>query len=198
MLEEKEQIEIEEDKPVEKIGFNTPVENSSDGTPSYKKKIKFSNQRKSKLQKATFGFLIPAVILSLAALSFYFMPLLSVIAGIFATLIVLIIILVPIVFTLFFILLSDGYRQFVGEAWALSQKFFDAANHVTELSPYYLYIAIPAMVLDIVVIVLSIITLKKGQKGVVTYLIITSIFLLLIIVFTILYFVNGMSVIKIN
>jgi len=199
MEEEKINNELEE-KPVEKIGFNSPPKNSvpDDGVPSYKKKIKFSNNRKTKLQKVTFGFLIPAMIISIAALSFYFMPVLSAIAGLFATLIVIIIIAVPTVFTVFLILLSEGYRQFVGKAWGLAQKFFDAPNHITELSPYYLYVAIPAMVLDIVVIILCIITLKKGQKGVVTYLIAASIILIFIIVLTIIYLVNGMTVLKLK
>lgn len=199
MEEEKKNIDVEE-KPVEKIGFNSPPkENVSDGdVPSYKKKIKFSNNRKTKLQKAVFGFLIPAMIISIAALSFYFMPVLSAIAGLFATLIVIIIIAVPTVFTAFLILLSEGYRQFVGKAWELAQKFFDAPNHIVELSPYYLYVAIPAMILDIVVIVLCVIAINKKQKGVVTYLIITSIVLLFIIVLTVIYFVNGMTVLKLN
>lgn len=199
MDEEKINNELEE-KPVEKIGFNSPPKNSvpDDGVPSYKKKIKFSNNRKTKLQIAAFGFLIPAMILSIAALSFYFMPVLSTIAGLFATLIVIIIIAVPTVFTAFLILLSEGYRQFVGKAWGLAQKFFDAPNHITELSPYYLYVAIPAMILDIVVIVLCVIAINKKQKGVVTYLIITSIVLLFIIVLTVIYFVNGMTVFKLK
>ena len=196
-MEEEKDINLEE-KPVEKIGFNSPQNDSKtdDGVPSYKKKIKFSNNRKTKLQKAAFGFLIPAMIISIAALSFYFMPVLSAIAGLFATLIVIIIIAVPTVFTAFLILLSEGYRQFVGQAWGLAQKFFDAPNHIVELSPYYLYIAIPAMILDIVVIVLCVIAINKKQKGVITYLIITSIVLLFIIVLTIFYFASGMIVCK--
>ncbi|MBE6133732.1 MAG: hypothetical protein E7178_03595 [Erysipelotrichaceae bacterium] len=199
MEEEKINNELEE-KPVEKIGFNSPPKNSvpDDGVPSYKKKIKFSNQRKSKLQKVTFGFLIPAMIFSIASLSFYFMPVLSGVAGLFATIINGLVIIIPILATAFLILISEGYRQFVGKTWEITQKFFDAPNHITELSPYYLYVAIPAMVLDIVVIILCIITLKKGQKGVVTYLITTSIILIFIIVLTIIYLVNGMTVFKLK
>ena len=199
MEEEKKDINIEE-KPVEKIGFNSPPKENitDDGVPSYKKKIKFSNNRKTKLQKVTFGFLIPAMIISVAALSFYFMPVLSAIAGLFATLIIMIIIAVPTVFTAFLILLSEGYRQFVGKAWELAQKFFDAPNHIVELSPYYLYVAIPAMILDIVVIVLCVIAIKKEQKGMVTYLIASIVVFLFILVLTIIYFVNGMTVLKLN
>ena len=199
MEEEKKDINVEE-KPVEKIGFNSPPKENitDDGVPSYKKKIKFSNNRKTKLQKVTFGFLIPAMIISVAALSFYFMPVLSAIAGLLATLIIMIIIAVPTVFTAFLILLSEGYRQFVGKAWELAQKFFDAPNHIVELSPYYLYVAIPAMILDIVVIVLCIIAIKKEQKGMVTYLIASIVVFLFILVLTIIYFVNGMTVLKLN
>ena len=181
MEEEKENVILKEE-PVEKIGFNSPPkENVVEGNiPPNKRKVKFSNQRKTRLQKLTFGFLIPAMILSLAALSFYFMPVLSAVAGLFATLIVCVVIAIPILATVFLILLSEGYRQFVGKAWEVAQKFFNAPNHITELSPYYLYVAIPAMVLDIVVIVLCIIAIKKEQKGQVTYLIVTSIVLLFI------------------
>ena len=188
---EEEKIEVEEDKPVEKIGFNTPLENSSDGTPSYKKKIKFSNQRKSKLQKASFGVLIPAMILSIATLSFFFMPILSGLAGIIATLIIGIIIVIPVLATVFLILMSDGYRQFVGKAWKIVEWFFDATNHIVELSPYYPFVAFPAIAFDIAEIVLCIITIRKNEKGVITYLIVTSIMLLFIIVLTFIYYVNG-------
>ena len=54
------------------------------------------------------------------------------------------------------------------------------------------------MILDIVVITLCIIAINKKQKGVVTYLVITSIVLLFIIVLTVMYFVNGMTVLKLN
>ena len=92
----------------EKIGFNTPAPVSDEpDVPAYKKKIKFSNQRKTGLQKATFGFFIPSTILSIIAVNFFFMPFISAVAGIIAFLIIGVIIIVPIIFTCFLILVSD-------------------------------------------------------------------------------------------
>ena len=199
-LEEKEELEEAEEKPVqEKIGFYSAPSNPGDNSsPAYKKKIKFSNQRKTGLQRATFGFFVASTIVSIAALAFFLMPVLSALAGIVAFLIIGMIILVPILATAFIILVSEEYRQFVGRAWKVVEWFFDATNHIAELSPYYIYVGIPALVLEVITIILCITTLVKGQKGVVTYLIVTSILFLVILVFTIIYFANGMMVFKVN
>ena len=197
-LEEKQEVEEVEEEPAEKIGFNTPPVDGDTSVPAYKRKTKFSNQRKTGLQKATFGFFVPSTIFSIAALAFFLMPILSALAGVLAAVIIGVVILVPILCTVFLILLSEGYRQFVGGAWKIVEWCFDATNHIAELSPYYIYFAVPAMVLEVVTIVLCIITLSKGQKGVVTYLIVTSLLFLVIAVFTIFYFASGMQVIKIN
>lgn len=195
--EELEQQEVEE-KPQEKIGFYSAPKDGDTSTPPNKKKIKFSNQRKTGLQRATFGFFVASTIISIAALAFFLMPVLSALAGIVAFFIIGMIIVVPILATAFIILVSEEYRQFVGKAWKVVEWFFDATNHVAELSPYYVYVGIPALVLEVITIILCITTLVKGQKGVVTYLIVTSILFLVILVFTIIYFANGMMVFKVN
>lgn len=198
MPEEKEELEAVENKPEEKIGFYSAPKDGDNTTPPNKKKIKFSNQRKTGLQKATFAFFIVSTILSVAALAFFLMPILSALAGVLAALIIGIIIVVPILVTVFLILAWEDYRIFVGKAWKIVEWCFDASQHISELSPYYVYIAFPAMAFEIVTIILCIVTLNKKQKGVVTYLIVTSIFFLVVLVFTILYFANGMTVVKIN
>ena len=195
--EELEQQEVEE-KPQEKIGFYSAPKDGDTSTPPNKKKIKFSNQRKTGLQRATFGFFVASTIISIAALAFFLMPVLSALAGIVAFFIIGLIIVVPILATAFIILVSEEYRQFVGKAWKVVEWFFDATNHVAELSPYYVYVGIPALVLEVITIILCITTLVKGQKGVVTYLIVTSILFLVILVFTIIYFANGMMVFKVD
>ncbi len=197
-LEEKQEVEVVEEKPTEKIGFLTPPTDGDISTPPSKKKIEFSNQRKTGLQKASFGFFIVSTILSVGALAFFLMPILSALAGIVAFFIIGMIILVPILATAFIILVSEEYRQFVGRAWKVVEWFFDATNHIAELSPYYIYVGIPALVLEVITIILCITTLVKGQKGVVTYLIVTSILFLIVLVFTIIYFANGMMVFKVN
>ena len=194
--EELEQQEVEE-KPQEKIGFYSAPKDGDTSTPP-NKKIKFSNQRKTGLQKATFGFFVPSTILSIGALAFFFMPILSALAGIMAFFIIGAIIIVPIMATLFIILVSEEYRQFVGKAWSIVEWFFDAANHINQLSPFYWMVAVPALVLEAITIILAIITLAKGQKGVVTYLIVTIILFLTVGVLTIFYFANGMMVFKVN
>ena len=197
-LEERQEVEVVEEKPTEKIGFLTPPADGDTSTPPNKKKIKFSNQRKTGLQKASFGFFIVSTILSVGALAFFLMPILSVLAGVLAVVIIGLIIGIPVLATAFLILLSEEYRQFAGKAWKIVEWFFDATNHIAELSPYYIFIGAPALVFEVITITLCIITLTKGQKGVVTYLIVTSILFLVILVFTIIYFASGMQVFKVQ
>ena len=191
--EEKQEVEIVEEKPVEKIGFNTPSADGDNTNPA-KKRIKFSNSRKTKLQKATFGFFIPSTIISVGALAFFLMPVLSALTGIMAFFIIGTVIIVPIIGTAFLILIWEEYRQFVGNAWKIVEWCFDATNHIAELAPYFPIVAFPALALNVVEIVLCITTLAKGQKGVVTYLIVTSILFLVNIVFISVYYISGMTV----
>ena len=197
-LEEKQEVEVVEEKPTEKIGFLTPPADGDTSTPPSKKKIKFSNQRKTGLQKASFGFFIVSTILSVGALAFFLMPILSALAGVLAFLIIGAIIVIPVLATAFLILLSEEYRQFAGKAWKIVEWCFDVTNHLAELSPYYIYFAIPALAFEVITITLCIVTLAKGQKGVVTYLVITSIFFFTIVVLTIIYFATGMNILVIN
>ena len=141
--EDNEKQEVVDLNQGEKIGFNTPVTNDDQpGVPAYKKKIQFSNQRKTTLQKATFGFFIPSTIVSLIATNYFFVPV-------------------------------------------------QITN--VDFAPYFPEIAFTALALNIVEIVLAAVTLKKGQKGVVTYLIVTSVLFVILTILLIIYYVNGMK-----
>ena len=180
-----------------KIGFNTPAPvNDDPDTPAYKKKIKFSNQRKTGLQKATFGFFIPSTIASVLALGYFFLPFVSALVGIMMFFIIGVIIIVPIIFTCFLILISDEYRSFCGKAWSIVEWFFDVTNHIAELTVYFPFVAIPALVLEVIELILAITTTAKGQKGCVTYLIFTAVFFTILAVITVIYFVGGMKIIQ--
>ena len=180
-----------------KIGFNTPAPVSDDpDTPAYKKKIKFSNQRKTGLQKATFGFFIPSTIASVLALGYFFLPFVSALVGIMMFFIIGVIIIVPIIFTCFLILISDEYRSFVGKAWSIVEWFFDVTNHIAELTVYFPFVAIPALILEAIELILAITTTAKGQKGCVAYLVLTAVFFTILAVITVIYFVGGMKIIQ--
>ena len=180
-----------------KIGFNTPAPVSDDpDTPAYKKKIKFSNQRKTGLQKATFGFFIPSTIASVLALGYFFLPFVSALVGIMMFFIIGVIIIVPIIFTCFLILISDEYRSFVGKAWSIVEWFFDVTNHIAELTVYFPFVAIPALILEVIELILAITTTAKGQKGCVAYLVLTAVFFTILAVITVIYFVGGMKIIQ--
>ena len=180
-----------------KIGFNTPAPVSDDpDAPAYKKKIKFSNQRKTGLQKATFGFFIPSTIASVLALGYFFLPFVSALVGIMMFFIIGVIILVPILCTAFMILLSEEYRSFVGKAWSIVEWFFDVTNHLAELSVYYPFVAIPALVLELIELILAITTTAKGQRGCVTYLILTAVFFSINAIIFIIFFISGMKIVQ--
>ena len=195
--EEKKQQEVVDLNQGEKIGFNSPAPVGDDpDTPAYKKKIKFSNQRKTGLQKATFGFFIPSTILSIIAVNFFFMPFISAIAGIIAFFIIGVIIIVPIIFTFFLILVSEEYRIFVGMAWSIVEWFFDVSNHLAELQVYFPFVAIPALILEAIELILAITTTAKGQKGCVAYLVLTAVFFTILSIITVIYFVGGMKIVQ--
>lgn len=48
----------------EKIGFNSPSNDGQDNIPANKRKFKFSNQRKTKFDKASFAIFIIAIVFS--------------------------------------------------------------------------------------------------------------------------------------
>ena len=196
--EQQEVVDLNNLAQTEKIGFNTPAPANDDqpNTPAYKKKIKFSNQRKTGLQKATFGFFIPSTIASALALGFFFLPFVSALVGIMMFFIIGIIIIVPIIFTCFIILISDEYRAFCGRAWSVVEWFFDVTNHIAELSTYFPFVAIPAMVLEAVELILAITTTAKGQKGCVAYLVLTAVFFTLLVIILAIYFIGGMHIIE--
>ena len=195
--EEKKQNEVVDLNDTGKIGFNTPAPVSDDpDTPAYKKKIKFSNQRKTALQKATFGFFIPSTIASILALGYFFLPFVSALVGIMMFFIIGVIIIVPIIFTCFIILVSDEYRSFVGKAWSVVEWFFDVTNHIAELTVYFPFVAIPALILEVIELILAITTTAKGQKGCVAYLVLTAVFFTILSIITVIYFVGGMKIIQ--
>ena len=195
--EEKKQNEVVDLNDTGKIGFNTPAPVSDEpDAPAYKKKIKFSNHRKTGLQKATFAFFIPSTIASVLALGYFFLPFVSALVGIMMFFIIGVIIIVPIVFTCFIILISDEYRSFCGKAWSIVEWFFDVTNHIAELTVYFPFVAIPALVLEVIELILAITTTAKGQKGCVTYLIFTAVFFTILAVIIVIYFVGGMKIIQ--
>ena len=195
--EKKEQQGVVDLNGEGKIGFNTPAPiDDQPGVPSYKKKIKFSNQRKTGLQKATFGFFIPSTIASILALGYFFLPFVSALVGIMAFFIIGVIIIVPIIFTFFIILASEEYRNFCGKAWSVVEWFFDVTNHIAELAVFFPIVAIPALVLEIVELILAITTTAKGQKGCVAYLVVTAVFFTILAVLLIFYYASGMRIIE--
>ena len=195
--EEKKQNEVVDLNGEGKIGFNSPAPISDDpDTPAYKRKIKFSNQRKTGLQKATFAFFIVSTIASVLALGYFFLPFVSALVGIMMFFIVGVIIIVPIVFTCFIILISDAYREFVGKAWSVVEWFFDVTNHLAELQVYFPFVAIPALIFEAIELILAITTTAKGQKGCVAYLVLTAVFFTILAVITAFYFISGMKIIQ--
>ena len=176
----------------EKIGFNSknttnPLEKTG--------KTKFSSQ-KTAYDRFVIAIFIIAVIFTFAATGYFVLPFASVVFAILYAIIVVILIIGSVVLTLFIILNSEGYRQWVGRAWGRVEWFFSATEHIAEISQYFVYLCWPALGLDALAILLCIIGLTKFKKRHTTYLVFSIIAFIIVLVFTITFYASGQKLIS--
>ena len=145
-----------------------------------------------RLRRATKVFLILGGIASIMTTMYFFLPAFSGLLGALAFLIQGIIVLFLVLGSLFIILASSGFRQWLGTSFAtIPNFFFDFVNHVAELKVYFPFVAGFAFLFDIIALILAISGHVKKYTYFVTYIVIASIFLGITAIFTILFYVNG-------
>lgn len=145
------------------------------------------------------GLRIPARLLcifgSIASgitMMYYLLPIFATLIGAFLAVILVVFMVFSVIVTLGMVLMSDGYRNWIGNHMMdVPNFFFNVSKHITELSKYFLITAIPALVLCGAAIALSIIGINEKHKRFVGILVVSIIFFVNALLFTIFYIANG-------
>ena len=139
-----------------------------------------------------------STLFSIVSILYFLFPIVSTLIGVLCILIVLIIIVASAVFTLFTACASEDYRRWVGSTWNWATSLLDKNNKVINaILPYYAYANITALAFNLLVLVFSIIQRVRFKKGYLATIIVTSLFLICNIVMLVLYYVNGMQIVKV-
>jgi hypothetical protein len=169
-----------------KIGFE--VQQDPEGN-----KIVFD--KRSKLRKYTTRITILATLFAIASIAIMFAKVFGAFFIIIAFFIVAAIIMLPILCTVFLILISDEFRKWVGDTWGFFESIVDVANNLDKISPIYAFVAYPALGLLGFVLFLSMIGMYKEKKGYIGTIIFTVILIIILAILTFFYVKNGNSII---
>ncbi len=170
-----------------KIGFE--IEQGPDG-----KNISFD--KRTKLRKHTTRLAFLATFLTIASIAIMFAKVFGAFFIIIAFFIVAAIIMLPILCTVFLILLSDEFRKWVSDTWGFFESIVDVANNLDKISPIYAYVAYPALGGLAFVLFLSIIGKIKEKKGYTGTIVFTVILIIILAILTFFYAKNGNSIIS--
>lgn len=182
-----------EEKQEEKIGFGNyqPDEKS------------IERQNLAKLErekyKAGNGLRIPARLLcifgaiaSTITMMYYLLPIFSAFIGALIAVFLIFFMIFSVIITIGLILMNDGYRNWIGNhMFDVPNWFFNIAKHITELSKYFLITAIPALVFCLAGLILAIVGVSEKHKKFVGILVVSAIFFVNALFFTILYAIAG-------
>ena len=188
LMEEKENLTPAEN--TEKIGFN-----SAPPDPKIKGKKFKSVVESTPIRKWSRLFVVLGIIFTILTGMYLFLPIFNGLFIFIAAIIIIIIIACAVVFTLFFGLLSEGFRQWIGSTWSIIDKLVNVGNNIPSLSPYFPAFAYPAIFFDVMAIILSSIGRAKEKKGYISYIIAMSIHLVLAIIYLVGYYVNGCQIV---
>lgn len=152
---------------------------------------------KDHYKKTTRALFVFSTLFSIIAIIYYLYPLVRVVFGIIVIFLALILIVATAVFTLFLACTSEDYRRWVGSLWKGATSFYEnGVESINAITPYFMYVGFVSLAFNILVLVLSIIKRIKNKNGYLVIIIFTSIFLIINIILLILYYSNGMQLIK--
>lgn len=172
----------------EKLGFNSNA--------PLKKGEKVEKFQKNLPGKEVRGWTkactILGIIFSSLTMMYFLLPLFSALMGGVIAVFIVLFMVVSVVCTLGLILTVDDYRNWIGNNMMdVPNFFFNIADNITKLYPYFFVVAGPALALNIAGLVLSIVGKSKQYRYFTSYIILNSIFLTLSILFTLLYVIAG-------
>ncbi|MCR4879541.1 MAG: hypothetical protein K5906_01105 [Bacilli bacterium] len=140
------------------------------------------------------------IIASAITIMYYFLPIFSALIGGIIVLILGIFVVFAVLGTLFISLLIEGFRNWiVNDFMTVPNFFFNITNNIGKLMPYYPTCAFPAMGLCVLGLILAIIGRAKKFPRFTALIVLNSIFLVVVIGLTILYYATGgQPIIKVN
>lgn len=186
--------EEEENQP--KIGFSNPGSSAPQSEKPLKERdIAYSDVQNTPFKRTTFIFFVVAMVTSIIALAYFFLPFFSAFLGIIAALFVFVIAAVCCVGTLFLALLSDDFRAWIGAMWTIPVWLFDVTEHLSVFAQYFGVVAGVALLFDIVSIVLCSKGLADKKGRFLTYLIFSIIMTILCAILVFIYIVGGFQIV---
>lgn len=185
-LEDKPTNSIKEDPS--KIGFNT-----NPPLAKGQKVEKFQETLPGKeLRGWTKACTILGIIFSTISMMYFLLPFFSVIIGALLAMCIVLFMICSVVFTLGLVLMNDGYRHWIGNNMMdVPNFFFNIADNIAKLSPFYFVVAGPALAFTIAGLILSIIGKAKKYRFFTSYIVLNSIFLSIALLFSIIYLIGG-------
>ena len=181
-------LKTENKEPEQKIGFQT-------ATPLKKgvKVEKFQDKLPGKkLRVFTKLCTIFGIIFSSLTMMYFLLPFFAIVIGALLALCISLFMIFSVVCTLGIALLIEDYRYWIGNhMFDVPNFFFDIADNINKLVPYFFVVAGPALAFTIAGLVLSIIGKAKNYKFFTSYVVLNSIFLFFTILFVVLYIVAG-------
>jgi len=184
-------LEEEKSEPT-KIGFDsaTPIQKGKKMSEKYPDNFEGKGLRRAAKLCTIFG-----IIFSVLSMMYFLLPIFAAIIGGLIAVILIFGMIFSVIITLGLILMNEGYRQWIGNNMMdIPNFFFNIGENVAKLAPYYLVVAIPALVLNIAGLVLGIVGQAKKYRFCISYIVLNSIFLTFTLFFTALYFIGGMNV----
>ena len=200
-MEEETKQEVTEFKEEEKflqnggIGFDsaTPITRKDKNKPERFQK----NLPGKKLRRWTKLCTVFGIIFSTLTMMYFLLPLFAaVIGGLLAVCIVMFMIC-SVVLTLGLALMNDGYREWIGnDMMDVPNFFFNLADNVVKLAPYFFVVAIPGLVFTGVGLALGIVGKAKQYRFFTSYIVLNAIFFTLALIFTLIFFASGMMILQ--
>ena len=184
-------LEEEKSEPT-KIGFDsaTPIQKGKKMSEKYPDNFEGKGLRRSAKLCTIFG-----IIFSVLSMMYFLLPIFAAIIGGLIAVILIFGMIFSVIISLGLILMNEGYRQWIGNNMMdIPNFFFNIGENVAKLAPYYLVVAIPALILTIAGFVLGIVGTSKKYRFCTSYIVLNAIFLTFTLFFTALYFIGGMNV----
>lgn len=179
-----------------KIGFENPGPNAPrDGKPVKEGDVKFSNDRNTPFKRWTFAIFVIAMVTSLIAIAYFFLPFFSAFLGIIAALVVFVIAAICCLGTIFIILLSDDFRAWIKALWTVPEWLFNVTEHLSVFAQYFGIVAGVALLFDIVSIVLCSKGLADKKGRFLTYLIFSIVMTIINGILVLVYIAGGSQIV---
>ena len=179
-----------------KIGFENPGPNAPRGDKPVKEgDVKFSNDRNTPFKRWTFVIFVIAMVASLIAIAYFFLPIFSLFLAIIAVIVAALIIVVPVVLTVGGLLLSSDFRAWCVGIWKIPTWLFNVTEHIAYFAQFFGIVSALALFFDIASLILTSVGLAKKKGRYLTYLIFTIIMTIINAILVLVYIGGGFQIV---